>query len=577
MDLMHRGIRTFSLLLLLLPVAALMAQGKKSGKEDKSKLTFRLPVDVIVVNATVNDKQGNPVIDLNQSDFKIYEDGKPQTIQTFAMESYEPIPSEDAAKSPASTKGKLRSSEATAPNAGRPRMISMVIDDATMTSFEYYPAIVKALTRFVEQDMGTNDKVAILASSGRVQFPFSNDKQVLLEEINSLLQRLAINSTYKSECPDLTDVQAKRISEGVSESPDMLEAINDTIECANLDDGLSPKSLIIMQARNIARAAAAAQYQEAEYRSRTLLQTLRQHIRSLRHFDAVKSIIVLSNGFLADGASNISFELQEIINQAMASGVVLNTVDVRGLYTPIIPASKRTASTYKQTIYLEEQMARNEPLSRFASDTEGLFFHNNNDIHAGIRGIVHRQASYYVMSYNSPQQKSDGRYRHIKVEVSRSGLELSYRKGYYAPKEELTFERQKKEDILEALRTPDNLNEIPIALAYNYYQEDDARYSVSLSTNVGVGRMQFLDEDSRRKNLIHLVVVAFDETDHYVDGIEKSIDFKLTDSSYASLLTHGINSNVIFHMPQGRYKIKAVVREGAQGKMGSITKAIEIP
>jgi hypothetical protein len=83
-----------------------------------------------------------------------------------------------------------------------------------------------------------------------------------------------------------------------------------------------------------------------------------------------------------------------------------------------------------------------------------------------------------------------------------------------------------------------------------------------------------LDEDSRRKNWIHVVVVALDETDHYVDGIEKSIDFKLTDSSYASLLDEGINSKVIF---QERYKIKAVVREGTQGKMGSVTKAIEIP
>jgi hypothetical protein len=124
---------------------------------------------------------------------------------------------------------------------------------------------------------------------------------------------------------------------------------------------------------------------------------------------------------------------------------------------------------------------------------------------------------------------------------------------------------------------PDNLNEIPIGLAYNYYQEDDARYSVSLSTNVGIGRIHFLDEDSRRNNLIHLVVAAFDETDHYVDGVEKSIDFKLTDSSYASLLNDGINSQATFRMPRGRYKIKAVVREGAQGTMGSITKATEIP
>jgi hypothetical protein len=89
--------------------------------------------------------------------------------------------------------------------------------------------------------------------------------------------------------------------------------------------------------------------------------------------------------------------------------------------------------------------------------------------------------------------------------------------------------------------------------------------------------LHFLEEDSRRKDLINLVVVAFDEADHFIDGIEKSIDFKLTDASYDALLNHGLNSKVEFKLPLGRFKIKAVVREGAQGKMGSVTKAIEIP
>ena len=63
----------------------------------------------------------------------------------------------------------------------------------------------------------------------------------------------------------------------------------------------------------------------------------------------------------------------------------------------------------------------------------------------------------------------------------------------------------------------------------------------------------------------------------FVDGIEKSIDFKLTESSYMNILKYGINSKVEFKLPMGRYKIKAVVREGAEGKMGSTTRTVEIP
>ena len=45
-----------------------------------------MPVEVVVVHATVTDKKGRPVKDLTVDDF--YEDGKIQRIQSFAVESY---------------------------------------------------------------------------------------------------------------------------------------------------------------------------------------------------------------------------------------------------------------------------------------------------------------------------------------------------------------------------------------------------------------------------------------------------------------------------------------------------------
>jgi hypothetical protein len=43
------------------------------------------------------------------------------------------------------------------------------------------------------------------------------------------------------------------------------------------------------------------------------------------------------------------------------------------------------------------------------------------------------------------------------------------------------------------------------------------------------------------------------------------------------LLNSGIDSKVDFKLPPGRYKIKTVVRESNQGKMGSMTRAVDIP
>jgi VWFA-related protein len=522
---------------------------------------------------------------LSQNDFKIYEDGKLQKIQTFALESYEPVPPEDNEAG----EGKPGSAAGEISLPTRARMISILIDDVTTAdSRDKYPELVNAIAQFVRQDVAEGDQVAIVSGSGRLQFPFSDNRNTIMEELRVIASKLSADTPVRSECPRLTDVQALKISErylediaqpSTAQDPYFEVAVEETLQCLALDPA-DPSSAVI--ARSYARAAASRQYQESEHRIRTLLNTFRRHIRTQRHVDAVKIAVIFSGGFLAEGDSQMSYQLQDVVDQALSSGVVVNTVDIRGLYTPILPAAEGLGTNsnltqFKQSMHLESLAAQETPLFRLSNDTGGMFYHNSNDLYDGLRKTVQRRSSYYVLTYVKASSGNDGRYHQIKIEVARPGLELSYRKGYYAPKEEMIFERRRKEDILEALQTPANLNEIPMGLAYSFYQEDNSTYVVSLATKVNIRGLQFLEEDSRHRNLLNVVVVAFDELNHYVDGIEKSIDFRLTGANYATLLDYGLSSTVEFKLPPGRYKIKAVVREGVQGKMGSSTTAIEIP
>jgi hypothetical protein len=47
--------------------------------------TFRVQVEAIEIDASVTDAQGNVVTNLTKDDFEILEDGKPQTITSFAL------------------------------------------------------------------------------------------------------------------------------------------------------------------------------------------------------------------------------------------------------------------------------------------------------------------------------------------------------------------------------------------------------------------------------------------------------------------------------------------------------------
>jgi VWFA-related protein len=56
-----------------------------------SKNKIRVRVEVVNVPVTVIGKRGLPVIDLTQSDFQIFEDGRPQAIRYFSQESHQPL------------------------------------------------------------------------------------------------------------------------------------------------------------------------------------------------------------------------------------------------------------------------------------------------------------------------------------------------------------------------------------------------------------------------------------------------------------------------------------------------------
>ena len=56
-----------------------------------SKDQIKVLVKVVDVPVTVVGKHGLPIIDLTQSDFQIYEDGRPQAIRYFSQESHLPL------------------------------------------------------------------------------------------------------------------------------------------------------------------------------------------------------------------------------------------------------------------------------------------------------------------------------------------------------------------------------------------------------------------------------------------------------------------------------------------------------
>jgi VWFA-related protein len=63
------------------------AQTVNSAPEDPSRLVIRAETRLVLVDAVIRDKRGKPVRDLAAQDFRLWEDGKPRTIESFSQEA----------------------------------------------------------------------------------------------------------------------------------------------------------------------------------------------------------------------------------------------------------------------------------------------------------------------------------------------------------------------------------------------------------------------------------------------------------------------------------------------------------
>jgi len=78
-------------------------------------------------------------------------------------------------------------------------------------------------------------------------------------------------------------------------------------------------------------------------------------------------------------------------------------------------------------------------LKNFAEGTGGLFLDSKVDLQKlreAFRRINRGIKNQYALGYVSTNPRRDGSFREIKVRMKRSGLNVTHRKGYYAPSDE---------------------------------------------------------------------------------------------------------------------------------------------
>lgn len=567
--------------------SVMAAAGQGSGEQEIATQDVQTPFKVqvernmVLVRVIVRDSNDHPIASLRKEDFRLFDNGKPQAIDQFAMESSattsakpRQVPEKELDQEAASGAGAGTGAENSTPRNYQ----ALYFDDVQM-SFEDIAHARDAADRYLATTLTAADRVGMFTSSGQGNLDFTDDRSKLREALFKLRPRPIISAGIHS-CPDMGDYEAYLIVD--QQDPIAIAvATQEAYQC--FCQGAS--SGCQNQAESMAEGTAAQVSSMWQSQSTSVLQGLEQVVRRTALMPGQRSVIFLSPGFLL---YHWESKIEEIADRALRSNVVISTMDPRGLYV-VIPggdSSQRTVvlpgnpelMVRKQQFLLDGSSKAEDVLRIIAADTGGQFFHNSNDLDKGFRQVGTLADAYYVLAFSPRNLKFDGRFHRLKISlVNPAGFTIQARQGYFAPKASLDAAAKAKEEIEEAIYSQDELKELPVDVHTQFFKFNESDTRLSVLAHLDMSSLHFRTEQDRHLNNVTFVTVLFDRDGKYVIGQEKRVSFRLRDRTLERLLQTGITMKMEFDLKPGTYMVRQIVRDAEAGRLSGMNRTVEIP
>ncbi len=521
--------------------------------------TLKVTSNEVLVDARVTDRKGRPVTNLKASDFKVYEDGVLQKINSFDVENIQQLAQENGTKTKPAVIN-LGALPPTTPQADYKKLVQnhrLLVLFFDLTSLQI-PDLLRALhsaQNFIKHQMTPADLVAVVTYSSdlRVIQDFTNDPQALEKALKSI----AIGQS------------AQLASNGSVGEAGGTDSFGNTIVTQDTGDAFTPDETEFNIFNTDEKLAA--------------LQSLAQMLRSV---PGRKSVIHFSSGIEQTGVDNEA-QLQATIDSANRSDVSFYTLDARGLMALPPGGGASAASPSGTAIYTADAVSSQlsslhnsrETLSTLATDTGGRMFTDLNHFAPVFQYVQKVNSTYYLLGYSPSNTKADGKYRRIRVVVTgEPGLKVEARPGYYAP---VSFARssseQKEVELEEAMNSPVPILDLPLAVETPYFLQPDGHYWVVLAAKIPGSAVPF-----RRHSAIHRTEFDFAWRATTANGkiagaLRDTLSVKLNPSTYQRVLKGNILYEGAMVLPPGTYTIKVVARENLTGKVGTFEKALVLP
>lgn len=576
-------------------------QPKGDAGQDQPEV-LRVYTELVQTDVTVLDHQGNFVTGLKQEDFELRIDGKVKPIDFFEKITAGSINEESQI---AAARGSLARPNlpTNLPKAAGPRPLDrgrpifFYVDDLHL-DLTAAQTTRKLITNFIDKEMGQNDEAAIASASGQIGFlqQLTDNKTVL----HAALERLKLRpyTVRDTDRPQMTEYQALLITNRDMDVTDYF--INATIR---LNPGMtreSAESLVNARAHSLAQQGGAV--------TTSTLYGLEGLIRAASKLPGRKLLFFISGGFfLDDRNSDTRTRLLRLTSVAARSGVVIYSMDARGLVaslsdismdSQVDPTGRLDAASHG------ELMASQDSLNALAADTGGRAVFNTNKLETGLGRALKETSTYYLLAWKPEEQtQRASRFRRIEVKViGKPNLTVQVRRGFYdkEPEPELaketksskTEKNEKAEtakagtdpppgkaveaQLRKAIVQPYPIRDIPVSLSLSFINTPNKGPMLSTALQVPNEFFSFAPADGKQTAVVDIAGVVFDDKGNPGAAFNNHLTIQAPTAEAAADgrdLTYGYP----LYLGPGLYQVRVGVRDEKNGHTGTAHGWIEIP
>jgi VWFA-related protein len=563
----------------------------------------RITTSLVQTDVVIVDKDDHVITDIKLDEIRVSDNGKRQDVKFLEFVSPDATPRIEGNLSIA---GKAVENDA-ARNLGAGelrRTFAFVVDDLTIP-FEDIPNVRKLLTDFVDNQMREGDLVAIVrvvGGAGLLQ-QFTSDKRILRTAIDRITPQLTAYSAFNNlTSEEVIRQNLANITGGVLSGDNVIRSVN-SINAANATlDGSN---------EGVTRGL----------RVLSTLVTASELTNSMKSLPGRKSLVLISGGLpltetsqtqatLGSSAgaapvsipetrsyvSGVDYVLRQMVDRATRAGVVINTLDIRGMQATrgvsrfTDPGNEATSSlggggTMGQgrspnmgmfdNLSLDTMTGR-QGLQVLAQSTGGVSVINTNTFKDALDRIVAR-SSYYMLAY-TPTEAFDNKFHKLDIKVTRPGAHVYARQGYIATADAPRANETREAAIVRAAMSPLAKRDVDLAARLQYRFLPDSRAQLDINLLVNANQITF-KQDAEKNYVANFDIVGFmmNNTGKTEGGFSQTVNAKLSESDYKRALTTGISYTGHADLPPGTYQLRAVVRDGETGKLGSVSQYLEVP